>query len=613
MSLKWVVIELTSKGDKENPDEVRRALQKVLRGADVYIPAVETQIGDDTVVHYLMRGYAFIQHTFEDRLYFRLENTKYVQMVLMAPGSTLSNRKVATVENSYIEDMQEKIRAEVNQGIGVGDTVRICSGPYKNITAKVITEIPEEKQVQVHVQLRSKEAILTLPRSVLEIVDRAPLSNYYARMGYLRTWLQMAKVVLSYNPSPHRMNELHQRYLKVSAWMHQGKLLYSFIYSGSLEEQRVRLLQRRDILVQIEDWFQQGRRLSMFLYQDAVVPDSRLAAINTKASELKWFLGVEERLVAISHEVEEISRSLERANKGTEDVIVQNILVDGFNLAFRCYYAPGMGDLQDDAGVPSGVLLGFLKSLGSLQKRYPEAKFWVAWDGSSQRRKAVYPDYKGNRTQTDRSPVFDQIAELKKVLPLLGVRQAWNPEEEADDIIATLVRGELEGQANLIFSTDRDFIQLVSENTHFLYPAVGSRREVMYDMEAVEKAFGVPPNKVLELRAFFGDSSDHLPGVPRVPKKVLKALLQTYGSVKGVYASGLAGVTKVQYERLRSAEPQVRINRDLMSLVDVAITRTDPDVDVDGAAAMLRGRAIKPDPILEAFFGKKAVASEAVL
>src|SRR5690606_53240 len=160
-------------------------------------------------------------------------------------------------------------------------------------------------------------------------------------------------------------------------------------------------------------------------------------------SELKWILDVEDRLVAISREVEEVSRSLERVKKGTGGVIVQNILIDGFNLAFRCYYAPGMGDLQDDKGLPSGVLLGFLKSLGALKKRYPEAKFWVAWDGSSQRRKAVYPDYKGNRVQTDRKPVFDQIEELKKVLPLLGVRQAWNPEEEADDIIATLVRREL--------------------------------------------------------------------------------------------------------------------------------------------------------------------------
>lgn len=610
--LKWVVIELTSKGDKENPDEVCKALQKVLRGADVYIPAVETQIGDDTVVHYLMRGYAFIKHTFEDRLYFRLENTKYVQMVLAAPGSSLSNRKVATVENSYIEDMQEKIRAEVNQGIGVGDTVRICSGPYKNITAKVITEIPEEKQVQVHVQLRSKEAILTLPRSVLEVVDRAPLSNYYARIGYLRAWLQMAKVVLSYNP-PHRVvQDLHQRYLRVSAWLQKGKMLYSFIYSANLDERRALLLKRRELLLQVEDWFRQGKQIATFLYQDQLVPDARLAAIQAKTSELQWILGVEDRLVGISHEVEEISRSLERAKKGTEDMIIQNILIDGFNLAFRCYYAPGMGELQDDEGRPSGVLLGFLKSLGSLKKRYPEAKFWVSWDGSAQRRKSVYPDYKGNRQRSDRTDIFSQMDELKKVLPLLGVRQVWNPEEEADDVIATMVRGELEGQVNLIYSTDRDFIQLVSDHTYFLYPAVGSRREVMYDIEAVENTFGVPPNKVLELRSFFGDESDNLPGVPRVPKKVLKALLQTYGSVKGVYASGLAGVTKVQYERLRSAEPQVRINRDLMSLVDVSVTRTDPDVDVDGAAAMLRGRAIKPDPILDAFFGKKAIPSEAV-
>lgn len=351
----------------------------------------------------------------------------------------------------------------------------------------------------------------------------------------------------------------------------------------------------------------------MFLYQDQVVPDTRLALIQARTSELRWITGVEDRLLQISHEVEQVARSMESANKGTEEMQVQNILIDGFNLSFRCYYAPGMGDLKDSQGVPSGVLFGFLKSLGSLKKRYPEADIWVAWDGSIQRRKAVYPDYKGTRQRSDRTPIYDQMDELRRLLPLLGVRQVWNPKEEADDLIGTLVHRDLSTQVNLIYSTDRDFLQLVSETTHFLYPAVGSRREVLYDIETVEKTLGVPPSKVVELRAFFGDDSDNLPGVPRVPKKVLKGLLQAHGSVKGVYASGLAGVSKVQYERLRSAEPQVRINRDLMSLVDVEVSFTDPDVDVEAAASLLLGRAIKPEPIIEAFFGKRALpSSEAV-
>ncbi len=610
---KWVVVELTVRGDKENPKDVRGAIIKLLRGGEVYIPAVETQIGDDKVVHYLVKGYAFIKHDFDDNHYFRLENTRFVNTVLAAPGSSSGQRKVATVENSYIEDMQEKIRAEVNQGIGVGDTVRICSGPYKNITARVITEIPEEKQVQVHVQLRSKEAILTLPRSVLEVVDRAPFSSFYARMGYLRAWAQMASVVLAYNAPHGRLLELYDNYKLVSEWLVRGSRLFSYIHADDLEAQRILLLQNRDLLLQVEAWVSHGRQLSTFILQDQVIPESKLSLIQAKYLELRWLKTVEDRLSGLSQEVEEIARSMARNKKGEGEMSVQNVLIDGFNLSFRCFYAPGISELKDSQGRPTGVLYGFLKSLGVLKKRYPEAKFWVAWDGSSQRRKSQYPDYKGNRKTSDRKPIFDQIGELKKVLPLLGIRQAWNPEEEADDIIGTLAKGELKDQSNLVYSTDRDFLQLVTDQTQVLFPAVGSRREVMYDMDAVEKYLGVLPNKAVELRAFFGDSSDNLPGVPRVPKKVLRSLLQTYGSVKGVYASGLAGVTKVQYERLRSAEPQVKINLDLMSLVDVEILRTDPDVDVKNAAEVLRALEIKPEPIIEAFFGKTGTVQEAVV
>jgi hypothetical protein len=68
-----------------------------------------------------------------------------------------------------------------------------------------------------------------------------------------------------------------------------------------------------------------------------------------------------------------------------------------------------------------------------------------------------------------------------------------------------------------------------------------------------------------------------------------------------VYDSGLAGVTAAQYKRLREAEPQVRINETLMSLVDIPVSLTPPDVDVESAAQHLREVGIKPEALLEAF------------
>ena len=598
----WVVYTLTPRGEKENPEVIRKAVVKVLRNAEVYVPAVETTIGDDRVIHYLMQGYAFVRKDQRpDKEYFRLENGKYIQSVVLRG----SHRELGLAEDSEIETMKEQVRAEVNQGIGVGDIVRICSGPYKNLDASVITEIPSLKQVQVYVQLRSKSAIITLPRSALEVVDRAPLSPYFARLGYLRAWAQMASALFKYRGDFGDLQSRLDSLVRSTSWLNRGRLLFSYVrlYSGSIDVQNQALLKGATHLAKINGWLNSGRRLFAFItWSDDL---SRLKRLQTQVRSLVWLDAVDERLRQLSSELEEIARNIELDVKNEDDgMVIQNLLIDGHNLAFRCLYAPGMSELRDAQGRPTGVVLGFLKSLGSLKKRYPEAVVWVSWDGSSNRRKAKYPEYKSNRKSHGLEGGFDQMAFLRELLPLLGVRQVWNPEEEADDVLASMVRGELTSQRNLLFSTDRDLLQLVTESTMLLVPAVGSRKEILFDVEAVRNAMGVNPEKIVQLRAFFGDSSDNLPGVPRVPKKVLKALVQAHGSVSGVYASGLAGVSLGQYERLRSAEPQVRINADLMALQAVEVTQVDPDVDVTEATSRLSDLNIKPDSIVEDFFGK---------
>jgi len=283
-------------------------------------------------------------------------------------------------------------------------------------------------------------------------------------------------------------------------------------------------------------------------------------------------------------------------------MVTQNVLVDGSNLAFRCFYAPGMAALTDKTGRPTGVILGFLRSLGALKKRFPEARLYVVWDGSSERRKAVYAEYKANRSAHS-EPIFDQMAYIRATLPGLGVWQVFNPKEEADDVIATLVRGALKDQHNVVYSTDKDMLSLITDTTLVLMPGVGSRKEILYDAKGLEAAFGVPPDQILQLRALCGDSSDNLPGVPRVPKKILRSLVQAHHSVKGIYESSLTGVSEGQYERLRLSEPQVKLNLQLMAFVDVPVTSVDPNPDVEGVAKRLQDVGINPASILKHFEG----------
>lgn len=291
--------------------------------------------------------------------------------------------------------------------------------------------------------------------------------------------------------------------------------------------------------------------------------------------------------------------------------VVQNVIVDGHNLVIRCACAPHLSELKDSQGRPTGAIYGTLKALGALRKRFPAARIYVTWDGSSKRRKQRFSEYKSNRPLGGAFPKvegFDPIRFLQGILPLLGVWQATNPDEEADDIIASLVRVTLASEQNLIFSTDRDMLQLVTDKTSVLAPAAGNRNEMLFDAAAVEAAFGVPPSRMTQLRAFCGDSSDAIPGVPRVPKKVLKALVQSFGTVDGVYNSGLAGLTKAQYERLRSSEPQVRINLELMSVIDVPISVQEPDVDPDAVAVKLGEVDVNSASIVDTFFGHRGGA-----
>jgi 5'-3' exonuclease/transcription antitermination factor NusG len=606
----WIVVELTPSGEKETPAVVFAAASKILGKCDVYLPAIETQVGEDKDVHYLMPGYAFVRRERTDRDYRRLEETRLFQSVLRRGG------QIATVTGSYIEDLKEKLRAEVNQDIGVGDSVLICSGPYKNIEATVITEILEDRKVQVHIELRSKQSIVTLPRSALKVVDRAPLSLYFARLGYLRAWFKMAKATLGYRGDIDDVLRILTAYVFVSRSLWSGRLLYSFLYGypprgGELRALHARIVERFGMLKTLVHWHVQGQRLfNVVHFASLAEAQSRM---RSRFETYRRLCEIEDRIRAMSQSVEDLVRDLARGDKGDEAVI-QNVLIDGHNLAFRCAFAPGIARLTDAKGRPTGMILGFLRSLGALRKRYPEACFWVAWDGSSGRRRAQYGDYKGNRPRKELTVVVGDVAFnplwfLRELLPLLGVRQAWNPEEEADDVLATLVRHDLEGQTNLICSTDRDFLQLVTASTMFLFPAVGSRKEVLYDVQGVVYQLGVPPEKVIHLRSLFGDKSDNLPGVPRVPKKVLRTLIQEHGSVERVYASGLASLNKGQYERVMGASAQVKINLELMTLVDVNISRIEPDEDEAAAAAKLHDLDIKALPIMQALLGRSSVST----
>jgi DNA polymerase-1 len=281
-----------------------------------------------------------------------------------------------------------------------------------------------------------------------------------------------------------------------------------------------------------------------------------------------------------------------------------NLIVDGTQLYIRCMEAPGLGSLMDSKGRQTGPVVGFLRSLGSYRKRFPGANIYVCWDGTSQRRKNMYPDYKGNRESRSGAPSFGW-GWLRETLPMLGVQQAWNPEEEADDVMATLSRVQLKDQPNVLITTDRDLLQVVSEFTHQLCPAVGSGKEKLYDPALVESEYGVSPASMVHVRALSGDTSDNIPGVPTFGLKTSSKLVKLYGSVTALLGSNLAGLGKAQVGYLTEHKKQILLNVELLTLRDVEFRHIESNPNQTEVTARLADLEIKADPILTAFFPRQ--------
>jgi len=594
-NLQWVVLELTSKAEGEDPDVVRASIRHHIRDAEVFVPASVVQRGPVREYQYLVDGYAFILHKHPDTHYARLNETKYVQSALYQPTGIKREKRLATVSSEQIAKLKSQIKVEVDQGIEVGDTVVISSGPYKNISAVVREEIPEHDSVVVHIQLRSTDRLVTLPRAFMHLETKSPHVVYRDRFEKLSAWALAAKSIAHW--PVHRLSGVLSNFSgfsRLDSWVTQSRLTYGWVraYHSSLD-----FAPALKKLKEVQALYTGTSLLNQLLAAYAPIPD--WTPVLAKHREATFLESTHSRIAALYADVQRMT------NTSASPV---NLVVDGTQLYIRCMEAPGLGALTDSEGRPTGAVVGFLRSLGAYRKRFPSANVYVCWDGTSQRRKALYPDYKGNRVSRSGAPSFGW-SWFRETLPLLGVQQAFNPEEEADDVMATLVRGPLSDQPNVMITTDRDLLQVVSEFTHQLCPAVGSGKEKLYDPELVEAEYGVPPTSMVQIRALSGDTSDHIPGVSNFGLKTAAKVIKLYGTVTALLGSNLAGLGKAQVANLRESEKQVRLNVDLMTLRDVEFRQIESNPNQKEVEARLVALGIKPEPILAAFFPRQLTIS----
>ena len=267
------------------------------------------------------------------------------------------------------------------------------------------------------------------------------------------------------------------------------------------------------------------------------------------------------------------------------------LLVDGFNLAYRCFFA--IPELSRADGFPTNALHGWVKSLWRLSDQEKPDGTLVFFDlGGAQDRLALLPEYKAQRAEMPEA-LEKQVPVIKEMTRAMGLGGVEQEGVESDDLLAshamTLSR---RGDQVLVVSSDKDFAQIVGERVRIMLPPPSANPKlgwrVMDEAGVVEK-FGVPPARIPDYLALVGDTSDNIPGIAGVGPKTAAKWLAEFGSLEGVIeAAGRLGPERFR-EAVASSADLLRRNLRVTTLnLALAPPKAPPaGVDAPGFFAIL--------------------------
>ncbi|GAA1653692.1 DNA polymerase I [Microbacterium flavum] len=258
------------------------------------------------------------------------------------------------------------------------------------------------------------------------------------------------------------------------------------------------------------------------------------------------------------------------------------LVVDGHSLAYRAFFALPVDNFSTKDGQHTNGIYGFLSMFVNLVKAEKPTHLAVAFDTSRHSfRTDEYPEYKANRSESP-AEFKGQIPLLQDCLAAMNVQVLTKEGVEADDILATLAtEGAAEGFDVLVCSGDRDTIQLVTEDVTLLYPSVqGVSQLKRYTPDSVVEKYGLPPANYPDIAALVGETSDNLPGVPKVGEKTAVKWITQWGSLDALLENA-DKITGVVGGNLRAHLDDVRRNRALNALLrDVELPVEPADLEV---------------------------------
>lgn len=252
-------------------------------------------------------------------------------------------------------------------------------------------------------------------------------------------------------------------------------------------------------------------------------------------------------------------------------------LIDGHALAYRTFFAmtATSGDsLRTSTGEPTAAIFGFMSVLFRLLEKEKPEYLAVAFDTGRTFRNDIFPEYKATREKMP-DELRGQIERLRTIIDAFDIPRLEKENAEADDVLGTIAHQAVEkGLGVKIITGDRDLLQLVTERILVNLPGRSMADAKDYGVNDVIEKMGVPPDKIIELKALMGDSSDNIPGVPGIGEKSALNLLRSFNSIEEIY-DHLEEVPQKFKTKLENGKDLAFTSKDLARI------RTDIDIILD--------------------------------
>ena len=249
-------------------------------------------------------------------------------------------------------------------------------------------------------------------------------------------------------------------------------------------------------------------------------------------------------------------------------------IIDGYAILYRAHYALIRNPLITSYGFHTSALFGFTNQLIKIIKDENPDYLVCAFDSKEKTfRHKIYSDYKANRPEMPEE-LQKQIPHLWELLDGMNIPVLRKPGYEADDIIGTVTESVLDKKIqSYIVSGDKDFMQLINDKIFLYTPGKRNSAPDIYDKDGVIKKWGLPPEKIIDLLALMGDSSDNVPGVAGVGIKTAVKLLKEYDNIESVLDNASKISNKRVHNGLMNGRDKAFLSKELVTIIK--------DVDVD--------------------------------